>query len=110
MDVEKWPTDVLCDVNRGQMVRIHNPNDAGLPIATNILVDMVFAADILFRVMCYRGETSPELRIYLSKTGTGGTMWNCEYGALRTWSVTPWGAVQKMGKQIEDLAEVTNNG
>jgi hypothetical protein len=107
---EQWVCNQIIDANRGQSLRIHNPNDAGLPIATNIPVDMIFAADILLRVMCYRGETSPQLRIYLSKGGDGGAMWNCEYGAIRTWSVTPWGALQRIGKQIEDLAEVTNNG
>jgi hypothetical protein len=71
---------------------------------------MIFAADILLRVMCYRGETSPQMRIYLGKTEAGETMWSCEYGAIRTWSVTPWGAVQKMGHQIESLAKVTKNG
>jgi len=107
---EQWAAEQIIDTNRGQTVRIHNPNDVGLPIATNIPVDMIFAADILLRVMCYRGETSPQLRIYLGKTETGETMWNCEYGAIRAWSVTPWGAVQKMGYQIESLARATKNG
>jgi hypothetical protein len=107
---EQWAAEQIIDTNRGQAVRIHNPNDVGLPIATNIPVDMIFAADILLRVMCYRNETSPQLRIYLGKAEAGETMWNCEYGAIRTWSVTPWGAVQKMGHQIESLAKVTKNG
>ena len=107
---EQWLCDKIVEVDRCQTVRIHNPNDVGLPIATNIPVDMIFAADILLRVMCYRGETSPQLRIYFGKTETGETMWNCEYGAIRAWSVTPWGAVQKMGYQIESLAKVTKNG
>jgi hypothetical protein len=107
---EQWLCDKIVEVDRGQTVRVHNPNDVGLPIATNIPVDMIFAADVLLRVMCYRGETSPQLRIYLGKTETGETMWNAEYGAIRAWSVTPWGAVQNMGHQIESLARVTKNG
>ena len=107
---EQLVCEQIVDARRGQSIRIYNPNEIGLPQTVSIPVDMVFAADMVFRVMCYRGKTSPQLRIYLSKSGSGSTVWNCEYGAIRTWSVTPWGALQKMGQQIESLAEVTNNG
>ena len=100
---EQWVCGQIVDTNRGQSVRINNPNEDGLPISTSIPANMIFLADIVLREMCYRGETSPELRIYLGKGGTGEVVWNCEFGAIRTWSATPWGALEKMGKQIESL-------
>jgi hypothetical protein len=107
---EQWVKEQIIDTNRGQGTRINNPNDDGLPIAVNIPGNMVYLADLVLREMCYRGNQSPELRIYLGEGGTGAVMWNCQYGATRTWSVTPWGALEKMGRQIESLAKERANG
>ena len=107
---EQWVCDQTIDTNRGQSVRIHNPNSDGLPITTSIPANMIFLADIVLREMCYRGATSPQLRLYLGKGGTGATMWNCEFGAIRTWSVTPWGAFEAMGRQLESLIAERDNG
>ena len=107
---EQWVCEQIIDANRGQSIRIHNPNDCGLPVTTNIPANMIFLADVVLREMCYRGETSPELRLYLFKDGNGLSRWHCEFGAIRTWSVTPWGALQGMGRQLESLIAERDNG
>jgi hypothetical protein len=98
------------NVNRGECVSINNPNSDGLPLSITIPSGMVFLVDVVLREMCHRGNTSPELRIYLVKGGTGATMWNCEFGAIRTWSVTPWGALEAMGRQLASLIAERDNG
>jgi hypothetical protein len=98
------------DVNRGECVRINNPNSDGLPLLITIPSGMVFLIDVVLREMCHRGNTSPELRIYHVKGGTGQCMWNCEFGAIRTWSVTPWGALEAMGRQLASLIAERENG
>jgi hypothetical protein len=107
---ENWACEQAVDANRGQSVCISNPNEVGLPIATSIPANMIFLADIVLREMCYRGATSPQLRIYFGKGGTGATMWNCEFGGIRTCSVTPWGALEAMGRQLESLIAERDNG
>lgn len=91
------------DVKRTDDVCIANPNEDGLPIAVSIPANMILMADMVLREACYRGKTSPEIRIYVGEGGTGAAMWNCEFGGIRTWSVTPWGALEAMGKKIEAL-------
>jgi hypothetical protein len=113
MSVERWPTELGCVVKRDQSVRILNPNDDGLPVAINIPADMIFLTDVILREMCYRGETSPELKLYLFVGGTELNRvmrWHCEWGSVRTWSVTPWGALEAMGRQVESLIAERGDG
>ena len=107
---EDWVGIRVVDADRRESVRISNPNDDGLPIATTIPANMILLADTILREMCHRGNTSPELRIYHVKGGTGKAMWNCEFGAIRTWSVTPWGALEAMGRQLASLIAERGNG
>lgn len=100
---EQWVGIGVVDADRRESVRISNPNDDGLPIATTIPANMILLADTILREMCYRGKTSPELTLRYGKGGTGAAMWLCEWGGIRTWSVTPWGALEAMGRQVESL-------
>ena len=102
--------ELVVAAHRGQCVRIKNPNSDGLPVSIAMPANMIFLTDIVLREMCHRGTTSPELRIYHVKGGTGGAMWNCEFGAIRTWSVTPWGALEAMGRQLASLIAERDNG
>lgn len=71
---EQWVWEQVIDTNRGQCVRINNPNDDGLPISVTMPANMVFLADVVLREMCHRGSTSPELRLYVGRGGTGHAM------------------------------------
>jgi hypothetical protein len=110
---EIWVCEKSVEVDRGSGLRINNPNSDGLPIAINIPANMIFLTDVILREMCYRGETSPELKLYLFIGGTELNRvmrWHCEWGAIRTWSVTPWGALEAMGRQVESLTAERDNG
>ena len=91
----------IIECGRSDSVKIHNPNDNGNPLSVQIPANLVYAADAVFREMCYRGETSPSLTVVRTVSGSGHTLWLAEYGGKKGTSVTPWGAIQHLSRQIE---------
>lgn len=91
----------IVECGRSDSVKVHNPNDNGNPLSVQIPADLVYGADVVFREMCHRGETSPPLSVYRTESGTGHTLWVAEYGGQRGTSVTPWGAIQYLSRKIE---------
>jgi len=91
----------VVECGRSDSVKIHNPNNSGHPLSLQIPADLVYAADVVFREMCYRGETSPELVVRRIVGGTGATMWLAEYGGKRAVGVTPWSAMKELARKVE---------
>jgi hypothetical protein len=91
----------IVECGRSDSVKIHNPNDQGNPLSVQIPADLLYSADAVFREMCHRGETSPELIVKRTVGGTGVTMWVAEYGGKRASSVTPWSAIKELARKVE---------
>lgn len=91
----------IVDIGRSDSVKIHNPNDQGNPLAVQIPADLLYSADVVFREMCMRGEESPRLSVRRTIGPSGSTVWLAEYGGLRGFSMTPWGAIRDLARKIE---------
>jgi hypothetical protein len=91
----------IVECGRSDSVKIHNPNDQGNPLSVQIPAELLYAADVLFREMCHRGETSPALLVSRTVGGTGGTMWRAEYGGTLAVGVTPWSAMKELARKVE---------
>lgn len=91
----------IVECGRSDSVKVHNPNSDGAPLSVQIPAELIYAADLLFREMCYRGETSPALLVSRTVGGTGGTMWRAEYGGAVAVGVTPWSAMKELARKVE---------
>ena len=91
----------IVECGRSDSVKVNNPNDNGNPLSVQIPAGLIYAADVLFREMCYRGETSPELNVRRTPSGSGLTMWIAEYGGARAVGVTPWSAIKELARKVE---------
>jgi len=69
--------------------------------STQLPAKLIVAADTVLGEMCRRGSTSPELRIYYG-TRDNLCVWWCEFGAIKCWSSTPWGAISTLARQLEE--------
>jgi hypothetical protein len=72
--------------------------------STQLPAKLIVSADTVLGEMCRRGKTSPELRVYYG-TRENLTVWWCEWGAFRCWSSTPWGAIDSLARQVQELAK-----
>jgi hypothetical protein len=90
----------IIECGRSDSVKIHNPNDQGNPLSVQMPAELAFSADTVFREMCMRGETSPDLSVRRTVGGMGHTMWLAEYGGIKGTGVTPWSAVADLGQKL----------
>lgn len=98
-------SDKIVEATRADALKIRNAAGHSLnnlaPLSVQLPVNLIFAADVLLREMCMRGNTSAELTIKRGVNPTGESCWLATWGGWTCWNSTPWGAVERLGRAVE---------